>query len=59
MNQPPRGCGFCNRCDKAMRICEMEEPDWTVISDTQQVRCWLQEPAAKQAASAGGKGAGA
>jgi oligopeptide transport system ATP-binding protein len=59
MSQPPRGCGFCNRCDKAMRICEMEEPDWTVISDTQQVRCWLQEPAAKQAASAGGKGAGA
>ncbi|OXS62632.1 peptide ABC transporter ATP-binding protein [Cohnella sp. CIP 111063] len=53
--KPPQGCGFCSRCDEAMRICETEIPDYTVISGTQSVRCWLQHPYAKQSGSAGGK----
>lgn len=56
MIQPPRGCGFCSRCSEAMRICELEDPDWTVISETQKVRCWLQHSGAKTAAAVGGKG---
>jgi len=53
--KPPQGCGFCSRCDEAMRICETEIPEITEISGTQKVRCWLQHPYAKQAGSAGGK----
>ena len=56
MIQPPHGCGFCSRCSEAMRICELEDPDWTVISETQKVRCWLQHSGAKTAAAVGGKG---
>ncbi|MFC4596753.1 ABC transporter ATP-binding protein [Cohnella hongkongensis] len=53
--QPPQGCGFCSRCGEAMRICETEVPDYTEVSGTQSVRCWLQHPYAKQSGSAGGK----
>jgi oligopeptide transport system ATP-binding protein len=53
--KPPQGCGFCSRCDYAMRICETEIPDPTPISGTQMVRCWLQHPYAKQSGSASGK----
>jgi oligopeptide/dipeptide ABC transporter, ATP-binding protein, C-terminal domain len=59
MVQPPQGCGFCSRCSEAMRICEIEDPEWTVISETQQVRCWLQSAGEKAAAVIGGKEAGA
>ncbi|MFC4306018.1 ABC transporter ATP-binding protein [Cohnella boryungensis] len=51
--QPPQGCGFCSRCDEAMRICETVPPEQTVISETQSVRCWLQHPYAKQSGSPG------
>lgn len=54
--KPPQGCGFCSRCDEAMRICETEIPDPTAISGTQMVRCWLQHPYAKQSGIVGGKG---
>ncbi|MFB9278185.1 ABC transporter ATP-binding protein [Cohnella cellulosilytica] len=53
--KPPEGCGFCSRCDEAMRICETVVPEFTEISGTQAVRCWLQHPYAKRAGSAGGK----
>jgi len=53
--KPPQGCGFCSRCDEAMRICETEMPERTVISGTQSVRCWLQHPYAKESGSAGAK----
>ena len=59
MVQPPQGCGFCSRCESAMRICEQQDPDWTAISETQQVRCWLQSAGEKAAAVIGGKEAGA
>ncbi|WP_276355271.1 ABC transporter ATP-binding protein [Cohnella caldifontis] len=55
--QPPKGCGFCSRCDEAMRICETDVPAPTSLSDTQTVRCWLQHPLAKSPNMAEGKGA--
>lgn len=54
--QPPQGCGFCSRCDEAMRICEIEIPEQTAIGDTHMVRCWLQHPYAKQPGDDGNKG---
>ncbi|OUM97526.1 MAG: peptide ABC transporter ATP-binding protein [Thermobacillus sp. ZCTH02-B1] len=51
----PPGCAFRSRCDKAMRICELEDPDWTVVGETQRVRCWLQAAGAGVAAVAGGE----
>jgi oligopeptide transport system ATP-binding protein len=41
---PPQGCGFCNRCDQAMEICELYDPYETRISNTQSTRCWLEHP---------------
>ncbi|MEA5017522.1 MAG: ABC transporter ATP-binding protein [Erysipelotrichaceae bacterium] len=38
---PPKGCPFVDRCEKAMRICKDHMPDNTVFSDTHQCRCWL------------------
>jgi oligopeptide transport system ATP-binding protein len=55
--QPPQGCGFCSRCESAMRICETDSPQTSVLSDTQTVRCWLQHPMAKMEVAAAGKGA--
>jgi len=59
MIQPPQGCGFCSRCEAAMRICEQQDPDWTAISETQKVRCWLQSAGEKAPAVISGKEAGA
>lgn len=59
MIQPPQGCGFCSRCEAAMRICERQDPEWTAISETQSVRCWLQSAGEKAAAVVGGKEADA
>jgi oligopeptide transport system ATP-binding protein len=57
--KPPQGCGFCSRCDEAMRICQTEIPDRTTLSDTHTVRCWQQHPYAKQAGFEGSEGASA
>ena len=38
---PPKGCPFVDRCEKAMRICKDEMPTETVFSDTQSSCCWL------------------
>lgn len=38
---PPKGCPFVDRCEKAMRICKDHMPENTVFSDTHQCRCWL------------------
>lgn len=47
--QPPKGCGFCARCDYAMSICRDAIPEETKVSETQSVSCWLQHPLAKEA----------
>ncbi|NDI33486.1 ABC transporter ATP-binding protein [Chengkuizengella sediminis] len=44
---PPKGCGFCDRCDDAMNICKQEDPDLYKISESQHSRCWLMHPMAQ------------
>ena len=39
---PPQGCPFAPRCDWAMNICKTAQPEFTTLSDTHQVACWLQ-----------------
>lgn len=38
---PPRGCPFVDRCDKAMWVCKDYMPDAAVFSRTHQCQCWL------------------
>ena len=40
---PPKGCPFVDRCDKAMRICKEKMPSVTAFSETHQCSCWLNE----------------
>ncbi|CAM2828553.1 ABC transporter ATP-binding protein [Paenibacillus sediminis] len=49
--KPPAGCGFCARCDEAMRICEQVDPEVTQLSDTHMSRCWLLHPMAQEVKS--------
>lgn len=37
----PQGCRFCPRCEKAMKICTMFEPDLYETEDGHKVRCFL------------------
>lgn len=37
----PQGCRFCPRCDKAMKICTMFEPELYETEDGHKVRCFL------------------
>lgn len=37
----PAGCRFCPRCDKAMKICTMYQPDLYEMEDGHKVRCFL------------------
>ncbi|MGN1414178.1 MAG: ABC transporter ATP-binding protein [Anaerovoracaceae bacterium] len=37
----PQGCRFCPRCEKAMKICTMYEPDLYETEDGHKVRCFL------------------
>lgn len=39
---PPQGCPFAPRCDHAMAICKTTPPEYTTMSGTHQVACWLQ-----------------
>ncbi len=38
---PPRGCPFTDRCEKAMRVCKDHMPEVTKFSDTHWCSCWL------------------
>lgn len=38
---PPEGCPFCARCDRAMRICKIEAPQLTSITEKSSAACWL------------------
>jgi len=38
---PPPGCRFAPRCDKAMPICSEKYPPETTIEENHQVSCWL------------------
>ena len=37
----PKGCAFCPRCEKAMKICLHEKPPELRISDTHLAGCWV------------------
>jgi len=38
---PPRGCAFWPRCDRAMLVCREVQPGIAQLSDTHRVSCWL------------------
>jgi oligopeptide/dipeptide ABC transporter ATP-binding protein len=38
---PPSGCRFATRCDKAMEVCRKQYPPETEISESHTVSCWL------------------
>jgi oligopeptide transport system ATP-binding protein len=40
---PPIGCSFCARCDKAMRICRLKCPYLENVNSQHQVACWLKQ----------------
>jgi oligopeptide transport system ATP-binding protein len=44
--KPPVGCPFAARCEYCMEICHESMPEATVLSDTQEVSCWLKHPLA-------------
>ena len=37
----PKGCAFCSRCDKAMKICLDQKPQEVQLSDTHSASCWI------------------
>lgn len=45
---PPPGCPFTDRCNRAMRICREYMPDQYMLSDSHTVRCHLLHPHAKE-----------
>ncbi|MCF0108914.1 MAG: ABC transporter ATP-binding protein [Erysipelotrichaceae bacterium] len=38
---PPKGCPFVDRCEKAMKVCKDYMPEVTSFSDTHKCACWL------------------
>lgn len=45
---PPQGCPFAARCKYAMKICNLEFPQETQLSEQHQVCCWLEHPMAPE-----------
>ena len=43
MLEPPRGCRFHPRCERAMDRCREQAPPRTDLQDRQYVNCWLYE----------------
>jgi len=41
MLNPPKGCPLAPRCEKCMKICLREMPEYTKISDMHHCACWL------------------
>lgn len=37
----PKGCAFCARCDKAMKICLSEVPEERIINADHKASCWI------------------
>ena len=37
----PKGCAFCTRCDKAMKVCLTEPPAEMSINENHKASCWL------------------
>ena len=45
----PSNCYFCNRCDYAFDVCQVEYPDDYLFSDTHQAACFLYDDRFKDA----------
>lgn len=45
---PPKGCPFAPRCEKAMKVCQQYQPEYMQISATHCSACWLQHPLVKK-----------
>lgn len=41
MLNPPKGCPFASRCEKCMKICLKEMPEYTKIGNDHWCACWL------------------
>jgi oligopeptide transport system ATP-binding protein len=41
---PPKGCPFYARCDKAMKVCIEHCPPYFQLSPTHRSMCWLLDP---------------
>ncbi|NLD18232.1 MAG: ABC transporter ATP-binding protein [Tissierellia bacterium] len=41
MLNPPSGCPFYPRCDYAMKICKMQEPEYFEVGENHKAKCWL------------------
>ena len=37
----PKGCAFCARCDKAMKICLEQMPEERIINESHRASCWI------------------
>ncbi len=44
----PAGCRFCPRCERAMQICRLREPELYEIGDGHKARCFLYDPEVMQ-----------
>jgi len=55
MLNPPAGCPFAPRCEKCMKICLREMPEFTKISDIHYCACWLLQKEAFEASAGGNK----
>lgn len=49
----PKGCAFCTRCDKAMKICLDTVPEEMRVSDTHLASCWMNVKAQYEAENGG------
>ena len=37
----PKGCAFCARCDRAMKICLEQVPEERIINEYHRASCWI------------------
>ncbi len=51
---PPKGCPFCARCDKAMKVCLEHCPPYFQLSATHRSMCWLLDPEMPEQLGKGG-----
>ncbi|NLG92540.1 MAG: ABC transporter ATP-binding protein [Clostridiales bacterium] len=52
---PPAGCPFASRCDKCMKICLRQMPEYTEISPGHNSACWLLQKEQFENAEGGNK----
>lgn len=43
---PPKGCPFAARCEFAMKVCRIKQPEVTSFGETHESYCWLHHPKA-------------